>query len=356
MRNTEACAPTAMRPLTILLAGGAGFVGSHLCDRLLADGHRVIAVDNLLTGRLCNLRHLRGHPCFRFIQHDVIEPLRVGEPLDWVMHLACPASPPKYQQWPVETLMVNSFGTHHLLELARKHEAKFLLASTSEVYGDPLQHPQQEDQWGNCNPNGPRSMYDEGKRYAEAAVMTYHRHHALSVRIIRIFNTYGPRMDPSDGRIVTNFVQQALAGRALTIFGNGEQTRSLQYVSDLTEAIVRYMAVEHPGPVNLGNPVERTVSEIAELILRLTGSGSSTRHLPLPENDPRRRRPDISRARQLLDWAPRVSAEEGLALTIAAAREAAAELEAELDDEVLEGAEATVAGRSSSVLAAATRK
>ncbi len=309
------------RPLSILVAGGAGFVGSHLVDRLVEDGHRVIAADNLITGRPDNIAHLRGRKRFRFMQHDVVTPLDVSEPLDWVMHLASPASPPKYQRWPIETLEVNSAGTHNLLELARAKRARFLLASTSEVYGDPLQHPQQECHWGNCNPNGPRSMYDEGKRYAEAATMAYHRHYGLDVRIIRIFNTYGPRMDPHDGRIVTNFIRQALAGEPISIFGDGSQTRSLQYVSDLVEAIVRYMKVDHAGPVNLGNPTELSVREIAELVLALTRSRSPLEFHPLPENDPRRRRPDITLARRLLDWVPLVSAEEGLARTIQACRQ-----------------------------------
>ncbi|MFC4728562.1 UDP-glucuronic acid decarboxylase family protein [Coralloluteibacterium thermophilus] len=314
------------RPMTVLVAGAAGFIGSHLVDRLLADGHRVVGIDNLITGRSENLDHLRGHGRFRFIQHDVGLPFEIEEGLDWVMHLASPASPPKYQRWPIETLTVNSVGTHHLLELARAKRARFLLASTSEVYGDPLHHPQKEEHWGNVNPNGPRSMYDEGKRYAEAATMAYHRTHGLSVRIIRIFNTYGPRMDPHDGRIVTNFVRQALAGEPLTVFGDGAQTRSLQYVSDLVEAILRYMRVEHPGPVNLGNPVEMTVREIAELVLELTGSRSTLSFHPLPENDPRRRRPDIAMAQELLGWSPRVDPRDGLARTIAAARTDAAML------------------------------
>ncbi|MBS7456274.1 UDP-glucuronic acid decarboxylase family protein [Coralloluteibacterium stylophorae] len=320
VRTTNVLSLPAERPLSILVVGAAGFVGSHLVDRLLDDGHRVIAVDNLITGRRENIAHLQGHARFRFIEHDIIQPLALDEGLDWVMHLASPASPPKYQHWPIETLEVNSFGTHHLLDLAREKHAKFFLASTSEVYGDPLQHPQKEEHWGNCNPNGPRSMYDEGKRYAEAAAMAYHRHYGLPVRIIRIFNTYGPRMDPHDGRIVTNFIRQALAGEPLSVFGDGAQTRSLQYVSDLVEGIVRYMKVDHPGPVNLGNPVERTVKEIAEMILRLTGSASPLSFHPLPENDPKRRRPDISLAQELLDWTPTVSAEEGLARTIEAAR------------------------------------
>lgn len=304
----------------IVVAGAAGFIGSHLVDRFLADGHEVIGVDNLITGRAANVAHLMGHPRFRMIEHDVSRPFNVEGPVDWVMHLASPASPPKYQQWPVETLEVNSFGTHHLLNMALEKKARFFLASTSEVYGDPLHHPQREEHWGNVNPNGPRSMYDEGKRYAEAATMAFHRHHGLPVRIIRIFNTYGPRMDPYDGRIVTNFVRQALAGEPLTVFGDGSQTRSLQYISDLVDGILRYMDCDHCGPMNLGNPVELTVRDIAQLVLRLTGSRSPIEFRDLPENDPKRRRPDISRAREMLGWEPRVSAEQGLAMTIEAAR------------------------------------
>lgn len=318
MRNAKVLPLHTSRSQTVLVAGAAGFVGSHLVDRLLADGHKVIGVDNLITGRAANLAHLKGEARFRFIDEDITRPLKIREHLDWVLNMASPASPPKYQRWPIQTLETNSLGTHRLLELARSGEARFLLASTSEVYGDPIEHPQREEHWGNCNPNGPRSMYDEGKRYAEAATMAWHRHHGLPVRIIRIFNTYGPRMDPEDGRIVTNFISQALAGKPLTIYGDGSQTRSLQYVSDLVEGIVRFMAVDHTGPLNLGNPVEQSVREIAELVLRLTGSGSSLSFHPLPENDPRRRRPDIRRAGELLGWKPRISAEQGLARTIAA--------------------------------------
>ncbi|WP_081916736.1 UDP-glucuronic acid decarboxylase family protein [Luteibacter sp. 9135] len=316
----EGVASSPSVPLHVVVAGAAGFVGSHLVDRLLAEGHRVTGVDDLITGRRSNLGHLARHPRFRLMEHDISRPFDIEEPIDWVMHLASPASPPKYQQWPIETLEANSFGTHHLLRMAHEHGAKFLLASTSEVYGDPLHHPQQEDDWGNVNCNGPRSMYDEGKRYAEAATMAFHRHHGLPVRIIRIFNTYGPRMDAHDGRIVTNFICQALAGEPLTIFGDGMQTRSLQFVSDLVEGILRYMDCDHCGPMNLGNPVERTVTEIAELIIRLAGSSSTLVYRDLPENDPRRRRPDISRAQEALGWTPVVTAEEGLALTIEAFR------------------------------------
>jgi nucleoside-diphosphate-sugar epimerase len=320
MAKSGVIAIPRLKPHAILVAGAGGFIGSHLVDRLLVRGHHVIGVDNFITGRRSNLAHLRRHPRFQLIEHDLVEPLASPVPLDWVIHLASPASPPKYQRWPLETMEVNSFGTHHLLRLAQRERAGFLLASTSEVYGDPLQHPQCEQHWGNCNPNGPRSVYDEGKRYAEAAAMAYHRHLGLPVRIVRIFNTYGPRMDPQDGRIVTNFIHQALSGEPLTIYGDGSQTRSLQYVSDLIDGIVRYLDVDEPGPVNLGNPVERSVLELAELIVRLTGSRSPLSFHPLPVNDPRRRRPDISLARRLLDWEPKVTVEQGLALTIKAAR------------------------------------
>lgn len=314
VRKTRYLGRTCRR--TVLLTGAAGFVGSHLTDRLLQDGYRVIGVDNLLTGRRENLAHLEGNPDFRLLEQDASEPVTVEEPLDWVLHFASPASPPKYLRWPLETLQVNAAGTYHLLELARRHGAGFFLASTSEVYGDPLAHPQAEGYWGNVNPIGPRSVYDEAKRYAEALTMAYRRRHALTVRIIRIFNTYGPRMDPDDGRVVTNFVHQALSGKPLTVYGEGRQTRSLQYIDDLIEGICRYLRVDDPGPLNLGNPQECTVLELAKLILALTGSRSAIVHAPLPENDPQRRRPDIGRARTLLGWQPAVGVRQGLALTI----------------------------------------
>lgn len=304
------------RAHTVLLTGAAGFVGSHLTDRLITDGYRVIGVDNLITGSRRNIEHLNGNPNFVFLEQDASDPISIDERLDWVMHFASPASPPKYLRWPIETMRVNGFGTYHLLELARLHGAKFFLASTSEVYGDPLEHPQQEGYWGNVNPVGPRSVYDEAKRYAEAMTMSYHRQYALSVRIIRIFNTYGPRMDPRDGRVVTNFIRQALAGEPLTVYGQGLQTRSLQYIDDLIEGICRYMKVENPGPVNLGNPQECTVLEIAKLILKLTGSNSKIAYEPLPENDPMRRRPNVAAAKKLLDWQPTIDAAKGLTMTI----------------------------------------
>lgn len=304
------------RPRTVLLTGAAGFVGSHLTDRLLEDGYRVIGVDNFITGRRENLAHLTDHPRLELIEHDASEPLRIDARLDWVMHFASPASPPKYLKQPVETMLVNSCGTHALLELALRNKARFFFASTSEVYGDPQQHPQPEGYWGNVNPLGPRSVYDEAKRYAEALTMSYHREHGLPVRLIRIFNTYGTRMDPYDGRVVTNFVRQALAGEPLTVYGDGSQTRSLQHIDDLVEGIVRYMKVEDPGPINLGNPEEASVLEIAKLVLELTGSQSEIAFAPLPENDPTRRRPDIGKARKLLGWRPQISMREGLERTI----------------------------------------
>lgn len=304
----------------VFVAGAAGFIGSHFVERLLTDGHRVTAVDDLITGRYANIVHLRAHPRFRFLHHDIARPLDIVEPVQWVAHLASPASPPQYQTHPIETLEANSLGTHNLLRLACVHDASFLLASTSEIYGDPLQHPQHEEHWGNVNPNGPRSMYDEGKRYAEAATMTFHRHHGLPVRIVRIFNTYGPRMAPDDGRIVTTFIRQALRNEPITIFGDGSQTRSLQYVSDLIEGIARCMARPHCCPINLGNPMELSVVDIARRIIRLTGSGSTIVHLPLPQDDPKRRRPDIGRARRLLDWMPEMSLDDGLLRTIDACR------------------------------------
>ena len=302
--------------MRILLTGAAGFIGSHLADRLLAEGYEVIGVDSMITGRPENLVHLEGYPRFRFIEHDVTKPLEIGGPLDWVMHFASPASPPKYLAEPIKTLRVNAEGTFHLLELARAKGASFFLASTSEVYGDPLVHPQPETYWGNVNPVGPRAVYDEGKRYAEALVTAYHTYFGLPVRIVRIFNTYGPRMDPDDGRVVTNFITQALKGEPLTVYGDGSQTRSFCYIEDLIEGIVRLMAVDYTGPVNLGNPEEYTVLELARLVKKLTGSPSEIVFKSLPQDDPKQRRPDISLAKRLLGWEPRVPVREGLLRTI----------------------------------------
>jgi dTDP-glucose 4,6-dehydratase len=307
--------------MRVLLTGAAGFLGSHLAERLLKEGCEVIGVDNLSTGQRRNLDRLLAHPGFHFLQADVTQPLEVEGPLDWVLHFASPASPPRYQKLPIATLLVNAEGTRHLLDLALRKGARFFLASTSEVYGDPLVHPQPETYWGNVNPIGPRSIYDEGKRYAEALTTAYHRAYGLPVRIVRIFNSYGPFMDPEDGRVVSNFIVQALKGEPLTVFGDGSQTRSFCYVDDLIEGIRRLMEVDYPYPVNLGNPEEYRVLELAQLVKELTGSSSPITFLPLPEDDPRQRRPDITLARELLSWEPEVPVREGLLRTIAYFRE-----------------------------------
>jgi dTDP-glucose 4,6-dehydratase len=302
--------------LRILVTGAAGFVGSHMCDRLLAEDHSIVAVDNFLTGAERNLAHLAGHPRFRLIRHDITHPLSIDDPLDAVLNMASPASPKDYLRHPIATLDVGSAGTRNMLEMARAKGASFLLTSTSECYGDPLVHPQIETYWGNVNPVGPRSCYDESKRFAEALTMAYHRTYGLSTNIARIFNTYGPRMKLDDGRVVPAFVDQALRGEPLTIFGDGSQTRSFCYVTDLVDGLYRLMRSSERYPVNLGNPNEMTIREFAERIRRITGSSSRIVTLPLPEDDPRQRRPDISKARRLLDWEPRVSLEDGLQLTI----------------------------------------
>jgi dTDP-glucose 4,6-dehydratase len=306
---------------TSVVTGGAGFLGSHLCERLLAEGHRVICVDNLVTGKLANLAHLIDRDDFRFIEHDVSRPLWLEGPVDCVLHFASPASPIDYLELPIQTLKVGSLGTHNTLGLAKEKGARFLLASTSEVYGDPLVHPQPEDYWGNVNPIGPRGVYDEAKRFAEAMTMAYHRVHDLDVRIVRIFNTFGPRMRPRDGRVVPAFIQQALLGEPLTVFGDGGQTRSFCYVSDLIEGIWRLLMSDETRPVNVGNPREMTIREFAETIVRLTGSSSSLTFEPLPEDDPKVRQPDITRARKILGWEPRVGLEEGLTRTVEYFRE-----------------------------------
>jgi dTDP-glucose 4,6-dehydratase len=303
--------------MRVLLTGAAGFLGSHLAERLLKEGCEVIGVDNLSTGQRRNLDRLLAHPGFHFLQADVTRPLEVEGPLDWVLHFASPASPPRYLKLPIATLLVNAEGTRHLLDLALRKGARFFLASTSEVYGDPLVHPQPETYWGNVNPIGPRSIYDEGKRYAEALTTAYHRAYGVPVRIVRIFNSYGPFMDPQDGRVVSNFIVQALKGEPLTVFGDGSQTRSFCYVDDLIEGIRRLMEVDYPYPVNLGNPEEYRVLELAQLVKELTGSSSPITFLPLPEDDPRQRRPDITLARELLSWEPKVPVREGLSRTIA---------------------------------------
>ncbi len=302
----------------VLVTGGAGFLGSHLCETLLERGDEVVAVDNLLTGSVDNVAHLEGQARFRFLHHDVVQPLDLPGPFDAVLHLASPASPRDYLEHPLETLAVGSVGTRNCLDLAATESARFLLASTSEVYGDPLVHPQPEDYWGNVNPIGRRSCYDEGKRCAETLFFDYYRQHRLNIRVARIFNTYGPRMHPKDGRVVSNFIMQALTGESITIYGDGSQTRSFCYVSDLVEGLTRFMDLrpDDPGPLNLGNPGEFTVLELAEMVLRLTNSPSRLVFEPLPEDDPKQRRPDISRAKSLLDWEPKVPLEDGLKETI----------------------------------------
>lgn len=302
--------------MTVLVAGGAGFVGSHLCERLLGDGERVICVDNLSTGRAANIVHLLGHSRFAFVEHDVVEPLPALPRVSHVYHLASPASPPAYQRKPIETMRVNSEGTRRLLDLAARNGARFVYASTSEIYGDPLEHPQREDYRGNVSPIGPRSMYDEAKRYGEALTMAYAETRDVDVHIARIFNTYGPRMDPADGRVVSNFVVQALYGEPLTVYGDGSQTRSFQYVDDLVDGLVLLMESACRGPVNIGNPVEYTMLQLAHLVRELTDSASPIEFRRLPVDDPRQRRPDISLAKSALGWEPQVSVTIGLAHTI----------------------------------------
>ncbi len=303
--------------MRVLVTGGAGFLGSHLCESLLARGDEVLCMDNLVTGHERNIEPLRARPGFTFVLHDVTRHIRVDGPLDAILHFASPASPADYLRLKIHTLKVGSLGTHNALGLAKEKKSAFLLASTSEVYGDPLVSPQREDYWGNVNPVGPRGVYDEAKRFAEAITMAYHRTHGLRTRIARIFNTYGPRMRPDDGRAVCTFIAQALRGVDLTVFGEGSQTRSFCYVSDLVEGILRLLDRDEPSPVNLGNPEEITVLQLAREILEITGSASRLVHRPLPEDDPRRRRPDIGRARSLLGWEPRVPRRTGLEQTIA---------------------------------------
>ena len=302
--------------MRVLVTGGAGFLGSHLCERLLAEGHEVLAMDNLLTGNLRNIAHLSGDPRFRFVRHDVTHFIAVEGPVDAVLHFASPASPIDYLLLPIQTLKVGSLGTHNALGLAMTKSARFLLASTSEVYGDPLVHPQPESYWGNVNPIGPRGVYDEAKRFAEAMTMAYRRAHGVDTRIVRIFNTYGERMRPRDGRVVPALISQALAGEPMTVFGDGSQTRSFCYVSDLIEGIYRLLLSGEPDPVNIGNPSELSVLEFAHTIRKLTDSPSEIVFRPLPEDDPKVRQPDIGRARALLGWEPKVKLEEGLSRTI----------------------------------------
>ena len=299
-----------------LVTGAAGFLGSHLCDALLANGYSILAVDNLLTGREANLSHLRSDSRFEFQQIDINRPFDFG-PVDYVFHFACPASPVDYMRHGVETLKVGSLGTLHALEVARKYGAKYLISSTSECYGDPLEHPQKETYWGHVNPIGPRSVYDEAKRFSEALTMAYHRYHKVDTRIVRIFNTYGPRMRLHDGRVVPAFISQALKNRPVTVFGRGQQTRSFCYVSDLIEGIYRLMMSQYDMPVNIGNPTEMTMLQFAEQIIRTTGSRSKIIFKPLPQDDPKQRRPDITRARKILGWEPKVALSQGLTDTIA---------------------------------------
>jgi dTDP-glucose 4,6-dehydratase len=333
--------------MRVLITGGAGFLGSHICELLLDQGHEVISLDNLITGRAENIAHLMGRPGFSFVKYNVCDYLHVDGGLDAVMHFASPASPQDYLDMPIATLKVGALGTHKALGLAKTKNARFLLASTSEVYGDPLVNPQPESYWGNVNPMSPRGVYDEAKRFAEAMTMAYHRYHGLDTRIVRIFNTYGPRMRPNDGRVVSNFIVQALHGKPLTLFGDGSQTRSFCYVDDLVRGIVSLLMVKSDksvaertdrakfltkqattsldsihDPVNIGNPRELTVREIAELILKLTGSSSKVQQQPLPADDPKVRRPDISRAKSLLGWEPQIVLEDGIRKTIEYFRQA----------------------------------
>lgn len=298
-----------------LVTGGAGFLGSHFCDRLLKEGHEVLCLDNFLTGSRQNIQHIQDSK-FEFREQDVTQPFEVEGKLDYVAHMASPASPVDYYKYPFETLQVGSVGTHLTLELARQHNAVFLLTSTSEVYGDPLQHPQEESYWGNVNPIGPRSVYDEAKRYAEAVTAAYQRTHKTETRIVRIFNTYGPRMALNDGRAIPNFMHQALTGEDLTVYGDGSQTRSFCYVSDLVDGIYKLMGSNVPDPVNIGNPIELTLKDMAEKILQVTGSKSKIVFKPLPVDDPKKRNPNITKARQLLNWEPQVDLETGLKTTL----------------------------------------
>jgi len=299
-----------------LVTGGAGFLGSHLCERLIAEGMSVVAVDNLITGKRENVAHLAGRGDFELVLHDVSKPIEIAGPIDYVLHFASPASPIDYLELPIQTLKVGSLGTHNSLGLAKAKGARYLLASTSETYGDPLVHPQPETYWGNVNPVGPRGVYDEAKRFAEAMTMAYHRYHGLETRIVRIFNTYGPRMRPRDGRVVPAFIQQSLLGQPLTVFGDGSQTRSFCYVDDLVEGIFRLLMSGEVLPTNIGNPHEMTILQFAERIRSLVGSTSAIDFRPLPEDDPKTRQPDITKARRILGWEPKVPLDVGLGRTI----------------------------------------
>src|SRR5215207_10743746 len=308
---------TGARSRRALVTGGAGFVGSHLCERLLSEGYEVVCLDDLITGDLENIAPFLARGAdFEYVDHDVSAPIDFQGELDEVYHFASPASPADFGHMPIEILKVGSLGTHNCLELALARGARFMLASTSEVYGDPLVHPQQEDYRGNVSTTGVRSVYDEAKRYAEALTMAYHRHYRLDTRIVRIFNTFGPKMREGDGRMVPNFIRQALLGEPLTVYGEGTQTRSVQYVEDLIEGVIRLMKSEETRPVNIGNPVEYSVREVAEMVIELSGSQSEISHQPLPEDDPKQRCPDITRAREALGWEPKTQASEGLAKTL----------------------------------------
>jgi dTDP-glucose 4,6-dehydratase len=300
----------------VLITGGAGFLGSHLCDRFIREGYHVIAMDNLLTGNIANIEHLFKLPQFEFYNHDVSKFVHVPGELDYILHFASPASPIDYLKMPIQTLKVGSLGTHNLLGLAKQKKARMLIASTSEVYGDPLVHPQNEEYWGNVNPIGPRGVYDEAKRFQEAITMGYHTFHGLQTRIVRIFNTYGPRMRLDDGRALPAFMSQALKGEDITVFGDGSQTRSFCYVDDLVEGIYRLLLSDYAHPVNIGNPNEISLKEFAEEVQKLTGSSSKIVYMPLPQDDPKQRQPDITRAKEILGWEPKVGRSEGLKITL----------------------------------------
>jgi len=314
-----------MTTMRVLVTGAAGFLGSHLCDSLLADGHSVVAVDNLLTGKAANLEHLRNESRFEFRQHDICEPFDFGK-VGYVFNFASPASPVDYHEHGIPTLRVGSVGTYNTLELAKKHSAKFFMASTSECYGDPEEHPQKETYWGHVNPIGPRSVYDEAKRFSEALTVAYRRYHKLDTHISRIFNTYGPRMQINDGRVIPNFMKQALRGEDLTVYGDGSQTRSFCYVSDEVDGLLRLAWSNEPGPVNVGNPGEFTILECAKRVLAVTGSKSKIKYEPLPQDDPKQRRPDISKARTFLGWEPKIELDKGLKMSLEYFKDAVAKL------------------------------
>ena len=313
-----------MSPGRAVVTGGAGFLGSHLCDALLAEGWSVVAVDNLLTGRRTNLAHLNHESRFELVEKDICEPFDVGR-VDYVFHFASPASPVDYLLHGIPTLKVGSLGTFHALEVARKYSAKYFVSSTSECYGDPLEHPQKETYWGHVNPIGPRSVYDEAKRFTEAVTMAYHRYHKVDTHIVRIFNTYGPRLQLNDGRVVSNFMKQALCGEPLTVYGDGRQTRSFCYVSDEIDGFLRLSKSDEHLPVNVGNPNEFTILECAQIVLKVTGSKSQIRYEPLPQDDPKQRRPDVTKARQLLQWEPKIDLETGLRRSLDYFKKAVAE-------------------------------